>query len=55
MAVADKPEGPFKLLSRYKYDLPDDLVEDGAFVDPGVLVDDDGRVYIYCGFERSYI
>ena len=38
-----------------KYDLPDDLVEDGAFVDPGVLVDDDGRVYIYCGFERSYM
>lgn len=55
VAVADKPEGPFKLLSRYKYDLPDDLVEDGAFVDPGVLVDDDGRVYIYCGFERSYM
>ena len=55
VAVADKPEGPFKLLSQYKYDLPDELVEDGAFVDPGVLVDDDGRVYIYCGFERSYM
>lgn len=55
MAVADKPEGPFKLLSQYKYDLPDELVEDGAFVDPGVFVDDDGRVYIYCGFQRSYM
>ncbi|MBQ8638489.1 MAG: family 43 glycosylhydrolase [Lachnospiraceae bacterium] len=55
VAVADKPEGPFRLLSQYKYDLPDNLVEEGAFVDPGVLVDDDGRVYIYCGFERSYM
>ena len=55
VAVADKPEGPFKLLSQYKYDLPDNCVEDGVFVDPGVLVDDDGRVYIYCGFEKSYM
>ena len=55
VAVSDKPEGPFRLLSRYKYDLQDNLVEDGVFVDPGVLVDDDGRVYIYCGFEKSYM
>ena len=55
VAVSDKPEGPFKLLSKYKYDLPDNKVEDGVFVDPGVLVDDDGRVYIYCGFEKSYM
>ena len=55
VAVSDKPEGPFKLLSKYEYDLPDNLVEDGVFVDPGVLVDDDGRVYIYCGFEKSYM
>ncbi len=55
VAVSDKPEGPFKLLSQYKYDLPDNLVEDGVFVDPGVLVDDDERVYIYCGFEKSYM
>lgn len=55
VAVSDRPEGPFKLLSLYKYDLPDNLVEDGVFVDPGVLVDDDGRIYIYCGFEKSYM
>ena len=55
VAVSDKPEGPFKLLSKYEYDLPDNLVEDGVFVDPGVLVDDDGRVYIDCGFEKSYM
>ena len=55
VAVSEKPEGPFRLLSKYKYDLPDNFVEDGVFVDPGVLVDDDGRVYIYCGFEKSYM
>ncbi len=55
VAVADRPEGPFKLLSQYKYDCPDELVEDGIFVDPGVLVDDDGRVYIYCGYLKSYM
>lgn len=54
VAVADKPEGPFKLLSRYVYDIPDHY-DDGIFVDPGVLVDDDGRVYIYCGFQGSYM
>ena len=55
VAVADKPEGPFKVISTYKYDLPEGWAERGVFVDPGVLVDDDGRVYIYCGFERSYM
>ncbi len=56
VAVADRPEGPFELLSQYKYDgIEDYKVESGAFVDPGVLVDDDGRVYIYCGFEKSYM
>lgn len=55
VAVSDRPEGPFELLSKYKYDIPDELVEDGIFVDPGVLVDDDGRVYIYCGYLKSYM
>lgn len=50
VAVSDKPEGPFQLLSKYKYSIP----EEGWFIDPGVLVDDDGRVYIYWGFERSF-
>jgi arabinoxylan arabinofuranohydrolase len=56
VAVSDKPEGPFKLLSQYK--VPDNSVQtlsEGIFVDPGVLVDDDGRVYIYCGYEGSYM
>lgn len=54
VAVSDRPEGPFQLLSRYQYDIPDHY-DQGTFIDPGVLVDDDGRVYVYCGFERSYM
>ncbi len=55
VAVADKPEGPFKLLSTYKYGMPEEVCANGIFIDPGVLVDDDGRVYIYCGFTRSFM
>lgn len=54
VGVSDKPEGPFKLLSRYKYDEAD-AGDDGIYNDPGVLVDDDGRVYIYYGFEKSHM
>ncbi len=55
VAVSDKPEGPFKLLSRYKYTISDEICCNGWFIDPGVFVDDDGRTYIYCGFERSFM
>ncbi len=58
VAVADKPEGPFKLISTYDYAVPkenENIYEKGIFIDPGVLVDDDGRVYIYCGYLRSYM
>lgn len=54
VAVSERPEGPFTLLSQYKYDIPDHY-DKGTFIDPGTLVDDDGRVYVYCGFERSYM
>lgn len=56
VAVSDRPEGPFKLLSQYK--VPENSskeLTDSIFVDPGVLVDDDGRVYIYCGFQKSFM
>ena len=56
VAKSDRPEGPFTLISQYQ--IPKDspkVLEDGWFVDPGVLVDDDGRVYLYCGFEGSYM
>lgn len=54
VAVADRPQGPFRLLSRYEYDIPNHY-DNGTFIDPGVLVDDDGRVYIYCGYQGSYM
>lgn len=54
VAVADRPEGPFRLLSRYEYDIPNHY-DNGTFIDPGVLVDDDGMVYIYCGYQGSYM
>ncbi len=54
VAVSDRPEGPFSLLSRYEYHI-ENHYDQGTFIDPGVLVDEDGRVYIYCGFEGSYM
>lgn len=54
VAASDRPEGPFKLVSQYKYNVKNHY-DDGTFIDPGVLVDDDGRVYIYCGYQGSYM
>ncbi len=54
VAVSDLPEGPFKLISTYKYNI-EKHYDDGTFIDPGVLVDDDGRVYVYCGYLGSYM
>ncbi|MBQ0001221.1 MAG: family 43 glycosylhydrolase, partial [Clostridiales bacterium] len=55
VAVSDKPEGPYKALGTYKYSMPEEVCNGGLFIDPGVLVDDDGRTYIYCGYQRSYM
>lgn len=55
VAVSERPEGPFKLLSKYQYTISDEICCNGWFIDPGVLVDNDGRTYIYCGFERSFM
>lgn len=54
VAVSDTPTGPFKLISTYKYNI-ENHYDNGTFIDPGVLVDDDGKVYIYCGFQGSYM
>ena len=53
VAVSDSPNGPFKFLGHVKY-------KDGTLLgrkegdafqfDPGVLTDEDGRVYLYSGF-----
>ena len=53
VAAADRPEGPFKRLGEVRY--PDGVRFGGREneplrFDPGVLVDDDGRVYLYTGF-----
>ena len=53
VAVSDKPEGPFKFISQYKYNI-ESHYDNGTFIDPGVLVDD-GRVFVYCGYLGSYM
>ena len=53
VCVADRPEGPFKLLSNYRYAETTKVGDDGIFNDAGVLVDDDGKVYVYYGFTES--
>ena len=54
VAVCDKPDGQYKFHGHVHY--PDGTVwgrkkGDEFPFDPGVLVDDDGRVYLYSGFE----
>lgn len=53
VAVADDPAGPYEYYGHVHY--PDGTVwgrrkGDSFPFDPGVLVDDDGRVYLYSGF-----
>lgn len=56
MAVSDHPEGPFRLISQYQVpDSEEKDLQEGIFIDPGVLVDDDGKVYIYCGYIHSFM
>lgn len=53
VCVADKPEGPYQFYGTVKYidSLHDgkNLEEETPF-DPAVLVDEDGRIYLYYGF-----
>ena len=52
VAKSDRPDGPFTVCNWSKDD-PDKI--DGVLqFDPAVFVDDDGRVYGYWGFLRSY-
>lgn len=48
VAVADRPEGPFTFLSNVTF--PDGSEPKAKLFDPGVLVDDNGRIYLYTGF-----
>lgn len=52
IAKSDRPDGPFEVCN---WDPNDPNATTGVLrFDPGVFVDDDGRVYGYWGFERSY-
>lgn len=52
IAKSDRPDGPF-IVCNWSESNP--RVTDGVLgFDPGVLVDDDGRVYGYWGFEQSF-
>lgn len=53
VAVSERPEGPFTFFSHYKHESGQG--DGGLFIDPGVLVDDDGKVYVYCGFKKSFM
>ena len=55
ICVADKPEGPFKCLGSFIYDEDTQVGDNGIFIDPGVLVDDDGKVYVYYGYLNSFM
>lgn len=52
IAKATRPDGPFEVCNWDDFN-PDKTVGVLGF-DPAVFVDDDGRVYGYWGFERSY-
>ncbi|MDE5550403.1 MAG: family 43 glycosylhydrolase [Bacteroidaceae bacterium] len=52
IAKSDRPDGPFKVCN-WSAENPN-LVDGVLQFDPAVFVDDDGRVYGYWGFERSY-
>lgn len=52
VAKSDRPDGPF-VVCNWSDDNPRNTVGPIGF-DPGVLVDDDGRVYAYWGFEKSW-
>ena len=49
VAVSEKPEGPFEFYGHVQYPDGRVLKEDMVF-DPAILVDDDGRVFLYYGF-----
>lgn len=52
VAKSDRPDGPFTVCN---WSAADSTKTDGILrFDPAVFVDDDGRVYGYWGFERSY-
>ena len=52
IAKSDRPDGPFEVCNWSSRN--PNMVDGVLRFDPAVFVDDDGRVYGYWGFERSY-
>ena len=52
VACSERPDGPFRVCNWSKEN-PQETVGPLNF-DPGVLIDDDGRVYAYWGFRESW-
>lgn len=48
VAVSDVPQGPFTYLANVAF--PDGSEPDTKMFDPGVLIDEDGHIYLYVGF-----
>ncbi|MBE2216341.1 MAG: family 43 glycosylhydrolase [Opitutaceae bacterium] len=57
VAVSDTPTGPFRVISTIKAPAgsPQEFGGWSQYFDPGVLIDDDGKVYLYWGGGRSYM
>lgn len=57
VAVSDTPTGPFKIISKINAPAgsPADFGGWSQYFDPGVLVDDDGKVYLYWGGGSSHM
>jgi len=57
VAVGDTPVGPFKIISTIKAPpgAPIDFGGWSQYFDPGLLLDDDGKVYIYWGGGSSHV
>lgn len=57
VGVCDNPGGPFKYVSKVQAPpgSPNDFGGWGQYIDPGVFVDDDGKVYLYWGYLRSHM
>lgn len=56
VAVSDSPAGPFTFYGHVRYPksiLNGKTLHEGFPFDPGVLVDDDGRCYLYYGFSPA--
>ncbi len=57
VAVSDKPAGPYEFYGKIRYP---QTVKDGCILqddhpfDPSVLIDDDGKIYLYYGFAPWY-